>query len=102
MTEHEVCRPDHVGEGWVNTVAVDGLSIALTRVDGRVYAFEDLCSHMDCVLSTGLLSGTSIECDCHGSVFDIRTGDVLNRPARKPIRVFEAREASDAIYVRIT
>lgn len=102
MTETEVCRSEDVGEGSILPLIIEGVCIALVRVDSRVYAFEDLCSHMHCALSTGVLTGSAIECDCHGSKFDVRTGEVLSRPARETIRVFAARETSDgAIRVSV-
>ena len=58
------------------------LRISIARVDGRLYAFDDLCTCTDepCPLSGGLLSGTTIMCQCHGSRFDITTGAVVERP----------------------
>ena len=52
------------------------LRISIARVDDRLYAFDDLCTCADagCPLSGGLLTGTTIMCQCHGSRFDIRTG----------------------------
>lgn len=52
------------------------LRISIARVGGRLYAFDDLCTcaHDACPLSGGLLTGTTIMCQCHGSRFDITTG----------------------------
>ena len=54
------------------------LRVAVARVDDRLYAFGDLCTCTDehCPLSGGLLTGTMIMCQCHGSRFDITTGAV--------------------------
>ena len=59
------------------------LRISIARVDDRLYAFDDLCTCTDepCPLSGGLLTGTTIMCQCHGSRFDITTGAVINGPA---------------------
>jgi 3-phenylpropionate/trans-cinnamate dioxygenase ferredoxin subunit len=57
--------------------------ISVARIDGRLYAFDDLCTCTEeaCPLSGGLLTGTTIMCQCHGSRFDISTGAVINGPA---------------------
>jgi 3-phenylpropionate/trans-cinnamate dioxygenase ferredoxin component len=62
------------------------LRISIARVDGRLYTFDDLCTCTDepCPLSGGLLSGTTIMCQCHCSRFDITTGAVVNGPATEP------------------
>ncbi|MGH7641994.1 MAG: non-heme iron oxygenase ferredoxin subunit [Candidatus Dormibacteria bacterium] len=63
-------------------VVVGELAICLAHTrDGGWYAIDDTCTHEDCSLSEGELSDHSVECPCHGSRFDLRTGDVLTLPA---------------------
>jgi 3-phenylpropionate/trans-cinnamate dioxygenase ferredoxin component len=78
------------------------LRISIARVDGRLYAFDDLCTCADraCPLSGGLLTGTTIMCQCHGSGFNITTGAVINGPATKPLKVYEVREVEGSIQIR--
>ena len=78
------------------------LRIAIARVDGRLYAFDDLCTCTDepCPLSGGLLTGTTITCQCHGSRFDITTGAVISGPATNALRTYEVQEAGDGIQIR--
>jgi 3-phenylpropionate/trans-cinnamate dioxygenase ferredoxin component len=78
------------------------LRISIARVDGRLYAFDDLCPCGDapCPLSGGLLTGTTLMCQCHGSRFDVTTGAVLTGPATEPLHVHEVREADGEIQVR--
>lgn len=79
------------------------LRIALARVDDRLYAFDDLCTCSDeqCPLSGGLLLGTSLMCQCHGSWFDITTGAVISGPASKALNVYDVQEVDGDIQVRI-
>jgi 3-phenylpropionate/trans-cinnamate dioxygenase ferredoxin component len=76
--------------------------ISVARVDGRVYAFDDLCTCADraCPLSGGLLTGSTLMCQCHGSRFDITTGAVINGPARKPLIVYEVQEVDGSVQIR--
>ena len=76
--------------------------IAVARAGGRLYAFDDLCTCTDeaCPLSGGLLTGTAIMCQCHGSRFDIVTGGVINGPATKALNVYEVHEAEGNIRIR--
>ena len=78
------------------------LRISIARVDDRLYAFDDLCTCTDepCPLSGGLLSGTTLMCQCHGSRFDITTGAVINGPATEPLSSYEVREVDGEIQVR--
>jgi nitrite reductase/ring-hydroxylating ferredoxin subunit len=78
------------------------LRIAIARVDDRLYAFDDLCTCADqaCPLSGGLLTGTTIMCQCHGSRFDITTGAVINGPATEPLNAYEVQEVEGSIQIR--
>ena len=77
--------------------------IAVARVGGRLYAFDDLCTcgERSCPLSGGLLTGTTLMCQCHGSRFDVATGALLNGPASEPLGGYEVREADGEIRIRV-
>jgi nitrite reductase/ring-hydroxylating ferredoxin subunit len=79
------------------------LRVAVARVAGRLYAFDDLCTCDDppCPLSGGLLDGTVVMCQCHRSRFDITTGAVIADPATEPLTVYEVRETDGTIQVRV-
>jgi 3-phenylpropionate/trans-cinnamate dioxygenase ferredoxin component len=78
------------------------LRVSIARVDDRLYAFDDLCTCADraCPLSGGLLTGTTIMCQCHGSRFDITSGAVINGPATEALKVYEVQEAEGSIQLR--
>ena len=78
------------------------LRISIARVDGRLYAFDDLCTCTDepCPLSGGLLTGTTVMCQCHGSRFDIKTGAVVDGPATEALGVHEVQERDGDIQIR--
>ena len=76
--------------------------ISVARVGDRLHAFDDLCTCAEraCPLSGGLLTGTTIMCQCHGSRFDIASGAVINGPATDALKVYEAQEIDGSIQVR--
>jgi nitrite reductase/ring-hydroxylating ferredoxin subunit len=77
------------------------LRISIARVDGRLYAFDDLCTctEQPCPLSGGLLTGTTLMCQCHGSRFELSTGAVINGPATAPLHTYAVREDDGEIRV---
>ncbi len=77
--------------------------ISVARPNDRLYVFDDLCTCGDksCPLSGGLLTGTTIMCQCHGSRFDIITGAVINGPATEALSVYEVQEVEGGIQVRV-
>jgi 3-phenylpropionate/trans-cinnamate dioxygenase ferredoxin component len=76
--------------------------ISVARVDDRLYAFDDVCTCAEggCPLSGGLLDGTTLMCQCHGSRFDITTGAVINGPATEALNTYEVQEADGSIQIR--
>ena len=88
-----VGKPDDVAEGDANAFDVSGAQIAVARVDGNLYAFSDICTHRQCNLSLGgEIDGTTIECECHGSIFEMTNGEVVQGPATEPIATFSVSE----------
>jgi nitrite reductase/ring-hydroxylating ferredoxin subunit len=78
------------------------LRISIARLGGRLYAFDDLCTcaRETCPLSGGLLTGTTIMCQCHGSRFDVTTGAVIDGPAREALNVYGVHEVDGVIQLR--
>jgi 3-phenylpropionate/trans-cinnamate dioxygenase ferredoxin component len=76
--------------------------VSVARIDDRLYAFDDLCTCAanSCPLSGGLLTGTTLMCQCHGSRFDVATGAVVNGPATQALTVYEVQEADGRIQIR--
>lgn len=90
-----------VQPGTVVAIDVHGTRIAFANVGGTYYAFEDTCTHEQCSLAEGDLSGTTITCMCHGAEFDVETGKVLAPPAPSPIKVYPTRIDVDSIQVEM-
>jgi cytochrome P450/nitrite reductase/ring-hydroxylating ferredoxin subunit len=82
-------------------VEVEGRAVCVGRTAAGWVAFDDTCTHEECSLAEGELDGGVIVCPCHGSEFDIRTGDVLTPPALDPLPIYEAREEKGAVLVRL-
>ena len=77
--------------------------ISVARIHDRLYAFDDLCTCAEepCPLSGGLLTGTTLMCQCHGSRFDVTTGAVLSGPATEPLNGYVVQEIDGDIQIRV-
>lgn len=78
-----------------------GTMVAVARVEGTWHAVEAWCTHAECPLSDGWVEGTAIRCPCHGSLFDLATGEALEGPAEEPVRVFSTRVAAGRVEVEL-
>ncbi|MFM7718611.1 MAG: Rieske (2Fe-2S) protein [Actinomycetota bacterium] len=82
-----------VPEGAVRAFELPWGRLAVARVDEEVFALADSCTHASCSLSEGDLTAgeDAVVCPCHGSTFDLRSGEPLEGPALDPVAVHAAR-----------
>ena len=88
-----------VTNGQMASFRVDGNQVDIANVDGQFYGFDDICTHIGCSLSDGSLTGTIVTCPCHGSQFDVRTGEVVSGPARSPIKTYPVQQTGEDLQV---
>ena len=79
-------------------VQVEGIRVAIARVEGELFAFQDTCPHREGSLSEGDFEGYVIHCPLHAWPFDVRSGLCpIIRGAK--IRVYPVRVAGDEIQL---
>ncbi len=101
MAEFEVvAKADDLKEGDMRAFDLRGTKIAVANVAGTFYAFGDTCTHRECSLAEGDLEETTVTCPCHGSEFDVVSGEVLRGPARVPVGSFEVRAEGGNLEVK--
>jgi nitrite reductase/ring-hydroxylating ferredoxin subunit len=90
-----------VPPGKLKGVDVMGTPVCLANADGRIYAFQDNCTHEDFPLHNGTLLNRRVECAWHGAQFDVETGRAVRLPAVKPLRRYEVKIEGDDIHVAL-
>ena len=79
-----------IPEGEVRAYDVPAGRVAVVHTEHRLLAFGDECTHRGCSLSEGAFDDRdgTVECPCHGSVFDVETGEPVEGPAVDPVPVY--------------
>ncbi len=90
-----------LASGEMRGVEVGGKEILLVNIDGAFLAIGNRCTHMNCLLSDGNLRGENVTCACHASVFDVRTGNVVKGPARKPEQAYRTRIEGEQVQIEV-
>ncbi|TAL01466.1 MAG: Rieske (2Fe-2S) protein [Rhodospirillaceae bacterium] len=123
MSQMDIANATDIVEGKARAFAAGKLSLVLTRLKGKVYAFQNKCPHLGLPLVRGQIDGTTIRCPWHGARFDICSGENLEwcngipggitmpdwthkvialgkKPA--PLHSFETREENGRVYVTMS
>ena len=77
MTEYNLGKWQHVHDGHGKTFTVGEHKIAMFRVDGELYAFDDECPNVGASLGDGKLNVKQVTCPAHDRQFDITNRECI-------------------------
>ncbi|WP_395065254.1 Rieske (2Fe-2S) protein [Paraburkholderia silvatlantica] len=93
--EVSVGMADELAPGHRKLVFVDGRSIVLFNIEGRLHAIDNACPHNGASLASGPLEGCMVRCPAHGLRFDVRSGCMPGVAGLKlmtfPVRAVEGK-----------
>ncbi len=97
----KVAELDEIEEGELKAIEADGELICLAKVNGKICAFSDNCTHISGPLNEGELEGDVLTCPWHGAQFNVLTGKVVRGPARQDLFTYPVRVAGSAILLQL-
>jgi 3-phenylpropionate/trans-cinnamate dioxygenase ferredoxin subunit len=99
----ETIALDDLVPGTATRLVIDGIPVAVVRIDDDVYAIGDICSHANVSLSEGEVwcDEREIECPKHGSTFSLTTGEPETLPATQPVPVFRTEVEGGKVTVHV-
>jgi 3-phenylpropionate/trans-cinnamate dioxygenase ferredoxin component len=99
----ETIALDDLAPGTAKRLVIDGVAVAVVRIDDDVYAVGDVCSHANVSLSEGEVwcDEREIECPKHGSTFNLLTGEPETLPATQPVPVFRTEVEGGKVTIHV-
>ena len=98
----KVASLSELKEGEIKAVNVGGIRIALHTLGTQVSATSDICTHAGCLLSeSGYVRGEEVECGCHSSKFNIKSGEVIAEPAAEPLKTYPVKIVGEDVFVEV-
>ena len=85
--------PEEFPEGSLVKAKMGANSLVLVRNGETVMALHDTCAHAGCSLTEGKLLGSLVECDCHGSRYEMATGHLKRGPSVYDQPAYEVRRS---------
>ena len=94
-----VARTEEVAGGDLFGASVDGEDVFVVKVDDQYRVLGATCTHAGCNLADDgeRESGWAVTCLCHGSIFDLKTGEAIGLPAKEPLLVYEVRVEGEEV-----
>ncbi len=89
-----------LAEGEHIVVDIDGVAAAVFRLDGSLYAIEDVCTHDGAEIASGQREGGEIICPRHGARFCLKTGKVLRGPAYEDLPCLSVQVDNGMIQIK--
>ena len=86
----EIAKTNEIANRQMKHVEINGKEILIANIDGKFYALNDRCGHMNALLSMGnLANDNTVACPFHGARFDIITGKKVKEPILTPSQEME-------------
>ncbi|MCE2391688.1 MAG: Rieske 2Fe-2S domain-containing protein [Proteobacteria bacterium] len=101
MAQFRVAKESEIPDGRGLRVRVGRVEIGLYRVDGEIFAMEDLCPHAGYPLHEGDLDGPVVTCPQHLWQFDVRTGMHPGESDGWPIPCFPIRVVDGEVWIDV-
>ena len=101
MSELRLCELDDLAIDSASLIETGGLKLAVVRFEDEILIIGDTCSHADYSLSAGELDidEKTLECEKHGAVFSLASGEPECLPATKPVPTYVAVVRDGTVYV---
>ena len=82
-------------------IKINDNEILILKIDNNFYAIENKCPHAGCRLSYygKILSEKRIMCTCHGAIFSLEDGKILDGPTNKSLKVYKIKIANEELLI---
>jgi nitrite reductase (NADH) small subunit len=74
-------KKDEVPEGTIREFQLNGKTVAVANVAGKLFAINNVCLHRGGPLGQGELKQQIVTCPWHGWQYDVTNGKLITNPA---------------------
>lgn len=105
MSKVKLATTDEIPEGGMIMRIYESKFVMLAKIDGQIYAMDDICTHEDAPLHEGELGAYNnnsymLTCPWHAAHFDVRDGTVVqDTPWATDTETYEVEVKDSDVYV---
>lgn len=93
-------KKEEVPAGTIREFQLDGKTVAVANVAGKLFAINNVCLHRGGPLGQGELDGPIVTCPWHGWRYDVTNGKLVTNPA-VGVETYPVEVRGDDIFVDI-
>ena len=93
-------KKDEIPAGSIREFQLDGKTVAIANVDGKLFAIDNVCLHRGGPLGEGELNGKIVTCPWHGWTYDVTTGKTTMNPA-VGVQCYPIEIKGDDVFVEV-
>jgi 3-phenylpropionate/trans-cinnamate dioxygenase ferredoxin component len=97
----KICNVNELSEGCGKRFFVNDIEIAVFKINGEVYALNNICPHQHTALIyDGFIEDDCVVCPAHGWMFDLKTGNM--KTGRRGLDAYAVKVVDNQVYVKVT
>jgi nitrite reductase/ring-hydroxylating ferredoxin subunit len=93
-------KKEEVPAGTIREFQLDGKTVAVANVGGKLFAINNVCLHRGGPLGQGELDGQVVTCPWHGWRYDVTNGKLVTNPA-VGVETYPIEVRGDDIFIDI-
>lgn len=93
-------KKEEIPAGTIREFQLDGKTVAVANVGGKLFAINNVCLHRGGPLGQGELDGQIVTCPWHGWRYDVTNGKLVTNPA-VGVEIYPIEVRGDDIFVDI-
>lgn len=101
MTKVKIGKIEDFPEGEMKGKEVEGKKILITKIEGKIYAINSVCTHKQGPLEEGMLEGYNVRCPWHFAAFDVRDGKAVEAPAEEAVESYQVSLEGEEVFVEL-
>jgi len=94
-----VAKTEDINEGEGKVIEANDKTIALFKVEGKIYAIDNTCLHASGPVGEGTCEGKIVTCPWHGWKYDVTTGVSPVNPQAK-LATYEVKVENGDVQVK--
>jgi len=95
----KVCSKSEIKSGSGKVVEVNGNEVAVLNDNGKFFAIENNCAHMQGHLGEGSCENEKVTCPWHGWSYDLKTGkNTFNENVK--LKIYEVKIQGNDVLIK--